>query len=188
MFLAQESQSSKSTRSVRTLSDDRQFPLDAWILREVDNVFWLDEINDRAASAASKSQGESDMGESELNMGVKAKSNACGIAVSALRTFRIVWWRASTVRIEPAAVRRTGPVRRWTAPRYAVTPTFSTRRATPAMVVMSVRTLEKSNEQVVTGVPPRALMPAWEKETSESDQTEVTRQEFANALQARLSG
>ena len=124
----------------------------------------------------------------KTSLGVKAKSNACGMAVPALRTFRIVWWRASTVRIEPAAVRRTGPVRRWTAPRYAVTPTFSTRRATPAMVVMSVGTLEKSNEQVVTGVPPRALMPAWDKETPESGQTEVTRQEFVNALQARLSG
>ena len=96
----------------------------------------------------------------KTSLGVKAKSNACGIAVPALRTFRIVWWRASMVRIEPAAVRRMGSERRWAAPRYAVTPTFSTRRATAAMVVTSTRTLEKSNLQVSTGVLPRALIPS----------------------------
>lgn len=125
----------------------------------------------------------------KTSFGVKAKSNACGMAVPALRTFRIVWWRASTVRIDPAAVRRMGSERRWAAPRYAVTPTFSTIRATVAMVVTSTRTFEKSNVQVSTGVPPRVLMPSCEKQTPGSDRTKgMIEPKLADALGAQPNG
>ena len=73
-------------------------------------------------------------------------------------TFRIVWWRASMVKMDAAAVRMTGSCTRCAAPRYAPTPTFSTRRATGAMVATSVSTLVKSNLQVERGFSPNEVM------------------------------
>lgn len=76
--------------------------------------------------------------------GRRGKSNDVGIAVPSLRTLSIVWWRASMVTIEAASVRTTGSEMKCAAPRYAPTPTFSTRRATGAMALTEVRTEEKS--------------------------------------------
>lgn len=82
----------------------------------------------------------------KTSLGVKAISNGEGIAVPVPeRILRIVWWRASTVRIEPAAARRTGSVRRVAPPRYADTPTISITRAVAAIVETSVNTEPKLN-------------------------------------------
>jgi hypothetical protein len=91
------------------------------------------------------------------------------------------------VKIEPAAVRRMGLERRWAAPRYAVTPTSSTRRATLAIVVTSVRTVEKSNLQVSKGLAPRAVRPDYEKQTSGSDQTKGDRNLWTHSKRDRVS-
>jgi hypothetical protein len=80
------------------------------------------------------------------SLGVRAKSKESGMAVPIPdKMFRIVWWRASTVNIEAAEVRRTGSLRRAAPPRYAETPTDSTIRAVAAIVVTLVSALEKSN-------------------------------------------
>ena len=53
--------SSKSTCSICTLSNDKWLSFDIQTLRDVDNVLWLDEIDDRAAFATFKSRGELDI-------------------------------------------------------------------------------------------------------------------------------
>lgn len=50
--------------------------------------------------------------------------------------------------MEAAASKKTGSVMSVAPPRYAATPTFSTTRAVAAIVATSVRTDEKSNEQL----------------------------------------
>ena len=71
---------------------------------------------------------------------------------------RIVWWRASTVTMDAASVRTFMSWMMCAAPRYAPTPTFSMSRAADKNVVTSVRTLVKSNEQVVSGVSANDVM------------------------------
>lgn len=74
------------------------------------------------------------------------------------RILRMLWWRASIVTMEAAAVNSEGSERRWAAPKYAPTPTFSTRRAAAAKVGTSVKTLEKSNWHPLIVCPPRELI------------------------------
>jgi len=64
------------------------------------------------------------------------------------------------VTMEAAAVRTRGSAIRCAAPMYAPTPTFSTSRATVAMVGTSTSTLEKSNLQPESGVSPNEVMSA----------------------------
>ena len=90
--------------------------------------------------------------------GSKGMSKAWGMAVAPdVSTFRIVWWRASTVTMDAAAVRTVLSATSCAAPRYAPTPTSSTRRATGNMVGTSVSTLVKSNLQVERGVTPNEV-------------------------------
>ena len=93
--------------------------------------------------------------------GAKGMSNGWEMAVAPFIMFSRVPWRASTVRMEAAAVRTSWSPTRCAAPRYAPTPTCSTSRAVDTMVDTSVRTLEKSNEQPWTGVPPNEVMTDW---------------------------
>ena len=88
--------------------------------------------------------------------GARAISNDCGMALPRLRTLRMVWWRASTVKIEAAASKSSGSLISVAPPRYAPTPTFSTTRAVAAMVATSVKTDEKSKLHPVMGAPPIA--------------------------------
>jgi len=95
------------------------------------------------------------------SLGVSAKSKAEGMAVPVPeRRLRMVWWRASTVKIDPAAARSTGSVKRVAPPRYAATPTFSTTRAVAAMAATSVKAESKLNWQPVIGVPPNEAIAA----------------------------
>lgn len=88
--------------------------------------------------------------------GLSAISKAAGIAVPLPdMMFNNVWWRASTVKIVPAAARRTVSVMRVAPPRYAITPTFSTTRAVETIVATSVSTESKLNLQLVIGVSPK---------------------------------
>ena len=64
------------------------------------------------------------------------------------------------VRIDAAAPRMMGSVKRVAPPRYAATPTFSTTRAVAAMVATSVKAESKLNEQDVMGTSPNAFKPA----------------------------
>ena len=98
------------------------------------------------------------------SLGRKAMSKAWGMDVPLLRTLRIVWWRASVVKIEPAATRRTGSSSNGAAPRYAATPRFSTTRAVAAMVLTSFSAPPKSKLQFVMGVSPRDWIVAWNRE------------------------
>ena len=81
--------------------------------------------------------------------GVKAMSKAWGMALAPCITFRIVWWRASTVMMEAAATRTAGSSMICVAPMYAATPVISTTRATGVMAETLVSTLEKSNSQEI---------------------------------------
>jgi hypothetical protein len=94
----------------------------------------------------------------KTSLGVNATSNEAGIAVPVPeRILRTVWWRASIVRIEPAAARRTGSVRSVAPPRYADTPTISITRAVAAIVATSVNTESKLNLQPEIGGLPAAF-------------------------------
>lgn len=92
------------------------------------------------------------------SLGSRAMSNAWGIETPLLRTLRIVWCRASTVKIEPAAVRSTGSSIRCAAPKYAATPKFSTTRAVAAIVGTSSSALPKSMLQLVMAWSPSDWM------------------------------
>lgn len=89
--------------------------------------------------------------------GVKGISNACGIAVAPFRMLSTVSCRASTVRMEAAAVRSDGSDTRCAAPRYADTPRFSTTRAVAATVATSVRTEPKLKWHPLIGLEPNDL-------------------------------
>lgn len=94
----------------------------------------------------------------KTSCGSRGRSKAVGIDVASFKTLRMVWWRASTVTIDAAAVRMVGSETRCAAPRYAATPTFSTSRATGAIAETLVRTAEKSKVHPEIGVPPRAVI------------------------------
>jgi len=80
-------------------------------------VFVIDKVG---LAGIPRSQGPEKKGAAiaRTSCGLRAISKAEGIAVPEFdRTLRIVWWRASTVKIEPADVKRTGSVRRVAPPR-----------------------------------------------------------------------
>lgn len=97
----------------------------------------------------------------KTSLGVNAMSNAAGTTVPVPeKILRTVWWRASTLRIEAAAAKRTGSVRSVAPPIYAAIPTASTTRAVAAIVATSVNTESKLKVHPEIGALPAAFKAA----------------------------